>query len=401
MKILFITEQFPYPLDTGGNVRTFNILRGLAQAHEITLLASHTAAVPDSHRLEVAQLCREIKLVRTQPHSLVRELGSLARSLISRQPFLLLRHARRAVRRELGTLLESRSWRFDAVHFNHLDAALYERSIPRGIFRVLDQHNVVTNQVKSTLGAEGRVLHRALLRLELPKLSVFEAQTCNEMDVCLVCSEPDRAVLLGMGVTARIVVVPNGADPDYFVPATTLTADAREVVFVGTLDYDPCEKGVWYFCTEILPLLRQHIADIRFVVVGRNPSSRLRMRAALDRNIVITGRVADVRPHVQKAGVFVVPLLSGSGTRLKIVEALAMGVPVVSTTIGAEGIDGRDGVHFRIADTPAAFARAVLEILGNPQMAQSLRLAGRDLVQERYSWQSACRSLQGAYANHG
>jgi glycosyltransferase involved in cell wall biosynthesis len=398
VRILFITERFPYPLDNGGNVRTFNILRGLAQQHDITLLATHTSGVSDTHLSAVAQLGCEIRLVRIASNSLTHEAVILARSLISRQPFVLLRHSAAAVHTQLCALLQSQLPVFDAVHFNHLDAALYSSSIPHHAFRVLDEHNVVTNQVRTTLPAETRWVHRAILRYELRKLASFEAQTCNAMDLCLVCSEADEAALLRLGVKTRIVVVPNGADLEYFGPSASSAVNSHEVVFVGALDYDPCEKGVWYFCTEILPILRQQMSDIRFVVVGRNPSARLRMLARADNDIVLTGCVDDVRPHVHRAGVFVVPLLSGSGTRLKILEALAMGVPVVSTTIGAEGIAGTNGVHFRIADTAADFARTVLQVLRNPQDAESLREAGRLLVKERYSWQTVCRRLLSAYA---
>jgi glycosyltransferase involved in cell wall biosynthesis len=398
VRILFITERFPYPLDDGGNVRTFNILRGLAQQHDITLLATHISGVSDTHLSAVAQLGCAIRLVRVAPNALAREAVTFTRSIISRQPFVLLRHSAAAVHAELRRLLQSQVPVFDAVHFNHLDAALYNSSIPQQAFRVLDQHNVVTNQVKTTLPAETRWVHRTILRYELRKLASFEAQTCNAMDLCLVCSEADEAALLRLGVKTRIVVVPNGADLEYFVPSASSAGNSHEVIFIGALDYDPCEKGVWYFCTEILPILRQQMSDIRLVVVGRNPSARLRMLARVNSNIVLTGRVDDVRPHVHRAGVFVVPLLSGSGTRLKILEALAMGVPVVSTTIGAEGIAGTNGVHFRIADTAADFARAVLQILGNPQEAESLRVAGRLLMKERYSWQAVCRTLLSAYA---
>jgi glycosyltransferase involved in cell wall biosynthesis len=398
VRILFITEQFPYPLDNGGNVRTFNILKGLAQAHEVTLLGTHTSDVPEGWQRAVGDLCRQVRLVRVPRQSHTRELVAVARSVMTRQPFLLLRHTAAAVHRELRALVELQSRPFDAVHFNHLDAALYNHHLPPGIIRVLDQHNVVTNQVATTLRAEGRLLHRGILRFELPKISSFETKACNGMAACLVCSEADEAALRTMGVTTRIVVVPNGADTDYFAPLATTPTNDREIVFVGALDYDPCEKGIWYFCTEILPLLRRQMPDLRLVVVGRNPSARLLSVAKADLNVVLTGRVEDVRPHVQRAGAFVVPLLSGSGTRLKIIEAMAMGVPVVSTTVGAEGIAGTDGVHFRIADTAVAFALAVQSILRDSEEAQRLRLAGRRLVKERYTWQAACHALLNAYA---
>ena len=194
-----------------------------------------------------------------------------------------------------------------------------------------------------------------------------------------------------MGVAGPLAVVPNGVDLDYFRAGAEL-ATAPRLAFVGTLDYDPCERGLWYFCNEILPKIRAKLPGATFTAIGRNPSRRLLDLAGPERGIEFTGRVEDLRPHVQAARVFVVPLLSGSGTRLKILEAMAMGVPVVSTTIGAEGIDGVDGEHFRIADAPEAFAQAVLEL-------SAIRSSPRACARARASWwsvRSAGRKPAGA-----
>ncbi|MGH8276869.1 MAG: glycosyltransferase, partial [Steroidobacteraceae bacterium] len=370
MKILFVTEQFPYPLDTGGNVRTFNLLKGLARAHEVSLIAAAPAAIDEGHRREVANICRDLRIVSVKSSGVVREGLAFAASLARRTPFLLARHVFEAVRREVaaafapgpaGEGTRSRG-RFEAVHFNHLDAALYQAAVPAGVHGVLDEHNVVANQVRSTAASEQGFARRMVLSHEYRKLRRFEAEACNRMARCLVCSAADAQSLQELGVTRPIAVIPNGVDLAYFTPAATRAAHS-EIVFVGTLDYAPCERGLWYFCKEILPLLHSEMPALRFAAVGRNPSPRLLALARLDARIEFTGRVDDVRPYVRGARAFVVPLLSGSGTRLKILEAFALGAPVVSTTIGAEGIEGVPGEHLLVADEPRQFARSVLELL--------------------------------------
>lgn len=396
MRVLFITQKFPYPLDNGGNVRSFNLLRGLSQQHEITLLSADSGDVQEEHLRAVRPLCRAIELVRVGAPTWLDEGLVFARSLSGGTPFVLLRHTRAAVHERIRALFSEADRTFEAVHFNHLDAALYEPDVPQGIRRILDEHNVVTNQVKTTLRSERRVAHRLVLNRDLPRIGAFEQRVCNRMDLCLVCSDADMAALRAMGVTARIAVIPNGSDLEYFAPRSTAGSEL-EMAFVGALDYDPCEKGVWYFCTEILPLIRAELPGIRFTVIGRNPSRRLLKLSQADPAIVTTGRVADVRPHVQRAGAFVVPLLSGSGTRLKIIEAMAMGVPVISTTIGAEGLEARGGLHLEIADRPGPFAQAVVRILRDGKYAQALARSARELVVGRYGWDAICGGLVRAY----
>ena len=396
MRILFITQKFPYPLDNGGNVRSFNLVRGLSQLHEITLLSTDSGDVREEHLRAVRPLCHAIELVRVGAPTLLDEGLAFARSLSTGIPFVLFRHTRPIVHERIGALFSQGNRPFDAVHFNHLDAALYEPDVPEGILRILDEHNIVTNQVRTTLRSERRVAHRFALNRDLPRIGNFEQRVCNEMDLCLVCSDADMAALRAMGVTARIAVVPNGSDLEYFTPSSNAGSEL-EVAFVGALDYDPCEKGVWYFCTEILPLIRDELPGIRFTVIGRNPSRRLVKLCAADPAIVTTGRVPDVRPYVQRARAFVVPLLSGSGTRLKIVEAMAMGVPVISTTIGAEGLETQSGIHLEIADRPEHFAQAVVRVLRDGKYAQALARSARQLVVRRYGWDAICRGLVQTY----
>jgi polysaccharide biosynthesis protein PslH len=400
MRILFITEQFPYPLDNGGNVRTFNLLKGLATSHEVTLIALAPTHPGGEDLRTVARLCREVRLVPPAPGGTLREAWLLLSSTWNGESFVLARHAFAAFGAEIAKAAchyhAAADGGYDVVHFNHLDTAIYEPLVPPDALRVLDEHNVVTNQVATTARLEPGAVRRVVLRQECRRLKRIEAKLCNRMDCCLVCSAPDAQSLRTLGVESRVEVVPNGVDLNEFAPGGESPA-GEGIVFVGSLDYDPCEKGVWFFCTEILPRIRRFFPDMRFVVVGRNPSLRLRRLAELDDRIVITGRVGDVRSYVHAARVSVVPLLSGSGTRLKILESLAAGTPVVTTGIGVEGIEAVPGEHLLVADRPDDFAEAVRSVMESDSLARRLRDQGRKLVESKYDWLPIRRRLLNVY----
>jgi glycosyltransferase involved in cell wall biosynthesis len=384
-------------------------MKGLAKEHELTLLSTTQGEVEEVHVREVGKLCAQIILVRVEPNGLLRDLVMFARSLVSPTPFMVWRHFYQAVQWDIVAAFQGGSVRetaglsdpqarptFDVVHFNHLDAAIYAGGVPRGVIQVLDEHNVVANQVKTTLATENGLGRKLVLRYEYTKLRAYEAQTCSQMNQCLICSEIDAQALAQLGVR-KTAVIPNGVDLEYFFPVSMENASDREMVFVGTLDYDPCEKGVWYFCQEILPLIRRELPEVRFVVVGRNPSRHLRAIAEADNGVIFTGRVEDIRPYVQNARVFVVPLLSGSGTRLKILEAMAMGVPIVTTSIGVEGIAAISGEHLWIADSPVTFANAVLRILRDLRGAEAMGKRARALVEQAYGWEAVTGLLLEEY----
>ena len=275
--------------------------------------------------------------------------------------------------------------------------SIYADAVPQKIIKVLDEHNIVVNQINTIIETEHKIVRKLLLKYEYWKLKKYEEQICNQMNLCLVCSEKDKSALRQLGVTRKITVIPNGVDLNYFSVSSFASSNGHDLIFVGTLDYDPCEKGVWYFCDKILPLIKHQIPDVRFVAIGRNPSKRLQVIATANSGITLTGRVEDIRPFIYRARVFVVPLLSGSGTRLKILEAMAMGIPVVTTSIGVEGIEAVSGEHLWIADSPTEFTKAIVRLLCNLNEAEEIRIKARLLVESQYSWLTICHKLLQEY----
>jgi len=258
---------------------------------------------------------------------------------------------------------------------------------------VLFEHNVEYMVWKRLHEVEKRPGRRALLGLEWRKMQHYEARACARASLTVAVSEADRALLAANAPGADIRAVGTGVDTTYFHPNGAVETPAS-LVFTGSMDWYPNEDAIMYFIAEILPGLRREVPGLSLAVVGRDPADRLRAACGAA-GVQVTGTVADVRPHVAEAAVYVVPLRIGGGTRLKIFEALAMGKAVVSTRVGAEGLPIVPGEHFLQADSPADFTQAVVTLLKDPDRRHALGRAGRRLVEERYSWTQVTRQFEG------
>jgi glycosyltransferase involved in cell wall biosynthesis len=241
---------------------------------------------------------------------------------------------------------------------------------------------------------EPRFLRRLALELEWRKMRRFERSTCAAARLTLAVSEPDRALLAETAPGARVRAIPTGVDTGYFSPQPGPERKGA-LVFTGSMDWYPNEDGILHFAEHTLPLIRREVPEAEVTVVGRDPSARLR-GAARRAGLRVTGTVPDVRPYMAESAVYVVPLRVGGGTRLKIFEALAMGKPVVSTTVGAEGLPLEPGRHFIQADDPGAFAGAVVSLLRDPERRAALGGAGRQLVEQHYAWPQVARQFEAA-----
>ena len=412
MRILFISEKLPYPLDTGGNIRSYHVLKALSMEHQVTLLTTVSSPSDRRHLKSVEQLGINIWPIETSIPNIFQDFSRLLQSVFTGKPFVLYRHFDKDVADRIsGTLKKKYSstmdhrkggneaYPFDAVHFNHLDAALYANCIPPNVLKFLDQHNIVTNQIMTTIQNEDNRIRRLILNTDLGKVREFEIRACRQMDCCFVCSATDYSALKKMSEDINLVTLPNGVDLNYFSIAKNNMPKRYDMVFVGTMDYDPCEKGIFYFLNEILPLIQQNQPEVKIAIIGRNPSDRLIAMAKKNKHIELTGRVSDIRPYVYGSRVFFVPLLSGSGTRLKILEAMAMGIPVVSTSIGAEGINLTDGKDILIGDSPEQFATCVGMLLKDQVLADSIKTRARSLVESRYGWDRISTELLDTYRN--
>jgi glycosyltransferase involved in cell wall biosynthesis len=282
----------------------------------------------------------------------------------------------------------------DVIHCEHLHVARSLRSF-KGARKVLDAHNVESEIIQRMADMETSPLKKRFFQWHARKTRQYEAECARMFDLILAVSSRDADMLKAMSGRDNVRVVENGVDTAYF--SVQEQGQENGVVFVGSMDWRPNGDGVEYFTDKIYPAIRQKCADARFYVVGRNPSDRVLELGLRDGTITVTGTVDDVRPYVEKAKVVVVPLRFGGGTRLKVLEAFSMGKAVVSTSLGAEGIEYTHGVDILIADDPAEFASSVLGLLENEEKRAELGRNAHALACAKYGWESIGRKLGSFY----
>jgi len=394
MNILFLAPRLPVPADTGGQIRTLNILRQMSRFADIHL-ASFSFDPEDA--LHVDGLYPGIvghTLVPLAEPGLLKKVVAVA---LDRRPFAMGKYIARAMTEQLQQLRQR--WDFDAVHVDHLHMAHYQALFPDKTC-ALDEHNIEHKILERCVPVEPNVAKRLAFRWEARKMRRYEAALAKRFDACLTVSEEDGRELTAMvDGQCSVHVIPNGVDTRYF-DAESLDGDAapeEALVFTGSMDWLPNVDAVQFFCRDVLPRVRQARPRVRFYVVGTNPPAEITAIGRRDPRVVVTGRVDDVRPYVRNAAVFVVPIRVGGGTRLKILEAMAMQKAVVSTTLGAEGIRHTAGENIVIADEPAAFANQVIALLDRPQQARELGRKGRRLVLDAYDWDIIGRQLESLW----
>jgi glycosyltransferase involved in cell wall biosynthesis len=394
MNILWVKVGGLWPLSAGGRLRSFHILKQLSERHHVTLLTTHGAGDDPERLREQLPHVEVLSFLHESPkQGTARFAWALGRSWLSPLPVDLWRWRVPALRAEAT----HRLWH-QAVDVCVADFLAAAPNVPMDSPApvVLFEHNVEHMIWKRLALVERRPVQRALLEIEWRKMRRFEARACADADVTLAVSDADRVALamLAPGTLTRLRVVPTGVDTSYYHP-NGARPSGPELVFTGSMDWFPNEDAILHFLDAILPKIRAAVPETTLSVVGRTPSARLR-QAVEAAGGHVTGTVPDVRPYVGNASVYVVPLRVGGGTRLKIFEALAMGKAVVSTTVGAEGLPIAPGVHFVQADEPQPFADAVVSLLGDPQRRRALGDAGRQLVEDKYSWTQVARVFETA-----
>jgi glycosyltransferase involved in cell wall biosynthesis len=395
MRILLLTQVVPYPPDSGPKIKTYNVLRYLGQRYEVHLISFARSIVEQENAEMLRPYCRTITTVPLR-RSRLRDVGFLAKSLLTGRPFLIERDDSRAMRQAIHRLLEQRD--LDAVHADQLSMAQFAVDLPVSL-RVLDEHNAVWTIVQRAARRAGWGPLRLPVQIECWKLRRYEGQICRRFDRVTVVSEDDR-MALERASQSRLptVTIPIAVDTEELAFAPR-GVEARRILSVATMFYPPNAEGVHWFATEVFPLVRRVIPDAQLDIVGSRPPARIRRLMTADNGINVTGYVADLEPLLRQSAVLIVPVHAGSGMRVKILEAFARGIPVVSTRIGVEGIDARPGEHLLVADEPREFAEATIRILQDRRLATRLARAGRQLVESRYDWRTALAGLDSIYVS--
>jgi sugar transferase (PEP-CTERM/EpsH1 system associated) len=393
MKILWVKAGGLVPPDTGGKIRSYNILRELARHHSVTFFsfyAAHEGDVhPDLKNIFERVICLPLGL--PVPKSLA-EMRDYSFSLLSPRPYNITKYCRPEVRRELRALLQGES--YDVIVCDFLVAAgviPWDVPTPKVIFT----HNVEAAIWRRHYEVATNPIWKAISWQEWRKMEAAERRYLRLADHVLAVSETDRDAFASFLETQKLTVIPTGVDLDYFQPMP-VEEIANSLVFTGSMDWLPNEDGIAYFVDAILPLIKQQHPEVSLEVVGRSPSRKLQALAEKEKTARLTGWVEDIRPFVARGQVCIVPLRIGGGTRLKIFEAMAMAKAVVSTSVGAEGLPVRHGENILLADTPDDFARSVMSLLRDSNQRKRLGTSARALVQERYSWPRVAESFAHA-----
>ncbi len=401
MRILVLTPQLPYPPRQGTTIRNYNLIRELARRHQVdlaTFLAPGEALNPENH---LHQHCRRIVSAPQPERSLAQRAWT---TLTSSRPDMALRLESPAMHRLVQELAQTEA--YDIVQVEGIEMAQYGLQAVRASREgrrpalIFDDHNceylLQKRAFRTDVLAPRRWGAAAYSAAQWRRLRHFEADVCRRADRVLAVSEADATALRQLVAGIDVTVVPNGIDPRAYQPELEREAAAPTLVFSGTMDFRPNVDAVLWFARHVLPRVQQAWPEVHFTVVGQRPHPRL--DALRDHpSITLTGWVSDSRPYIAQAAVYVVPLRVGGGTRLKLLEAMALGKAIVSTRLGAEGYPVSDGRELLLADTPAEFAAAVTHLLQAPERRAALGRAARAFVETRYDWQAIVPLVEQAY----
>ncbi len=391
MKILFLSPTVPYPLTDGGRIRVYNLLKQIAQGNEVTLLALETQPTDSdsiSHIQEFGINTHLVKHLHTLPRI---TLTTLLAAIFRKQPITVARYNVPAYLETLQELLALGD--FDLVHYEMFHTAQYhtESDLPS----VLSQQNVDSAIWHRLTDETTNIFYKFAYWTQRNAFHRYERVLSPKFDAVTCTSEIDAAVFGQHCPDDVVKVIPNGVDVTHFVPDFE-SAGTAHLIYIGSMDWYPNEDAVSFFVEEVLPIIRNSVPDVKFTIVGGNPSERVQRVADME-GVVVTGRVPEIKPYFSAATVFVVPLRIGSGTRLKILEALAMGKAVVSTTVGAEGLSLQNGEEIMIADEPNNFADAVLQLLTDSTLRKKIGENGRKRVEQDYDWRNIGKQLLTVY----
>ncbi len=390
MKRLFmLTPYLPYPPVSGGRMRTYNLLKHLKNDYEITLVCFGRPEELAFDITPLGDLC-DYHVVERAPSP--GTIQAALMSVTSPRAITMRLYGTDAMKAKIRQLLANKP-----ADIIHVESFYMLQNLPDDIdvpvllsepaieYRAWGKHATVAKPWYTRPG----------VALEALKMRVIEPRWWQKADAVGAMSAIDAELIRKVAPKATVYLAPNGVDVDFFHPNEAVQRDNRTAVYMGDYKYFPNTDAVMYFVESIMPLIQQKRPDFHLTLLGKDPSPAI--QALAGEHITVTGLVDDTRPYLQSSAVFICPLRSGSGTRFKLMEALACGCPVVSTNIGAEGLDAQDGVHMLLRDEPQAFADAVVSLLNDPEKGREIGKAGREWVIQKHAWEHSAALLRQAY----
>jgi polysaccharide biosynthesis protein PslH len=385
VRILWLKTELLHPVDKGGKIRTYYMLKELKREHRITYLTLDDGSAAPDAREQASEYCHELVCVphRTSPKFSAGFYIELARNLVSPLPYFIQKYRSAEMRKAIADRMVN--GRPDVLVCDFLVPSI---NVPSALPlpSVLFQHNVEAMIWQRHYEVQTNPLRKAFLRSQWHKAQGYERGECRRYDRIVAVSADDRLTMEREYGLTNVEDIPTGVDTEYFRPGGKVSPEPNHLVFTGSMDWLPNEDSIRYFTAQILPLIRRSIPDVKLTVVGRNPFPGLIELGKRDPAIVVTGRVDDVRPYIERAAAYVIPLRIGGGTRLKVYEAMAMERPLISTSIGAEGLPVSDGEELLLADAPEDFAAAVVRVLKDEALARRLGARAAATVREQFGW---------------
>ncbi len=381
MKVFQLSPRIPYPLIEGGNISIFNITRQLSEHGAKIYFAAVSGSRDSNAPIELSRLCQDVFIAET---SRVYGLKAVAKNAFSSVPINIEKYHSKKILDDIIQFVKNKH--IDLIHVDHLHMAYYGLALKQ-LLRVpvvLREHNLELKIMERFSESSSNLLYRAYAGLQLRKFVKYEPSICLQMDKCVMITEHDRDRLLSIDKTIDAIVIPAGVDTDVFKPVDS-AGEENSIVYVGSLDWLPNIDGLKWFVNEVMPIVIKSKPNVKFYIYGKNASHGV---DKLDdgNNVLVKGFVEDVRYVFQKGRVVVVPLLAGSGIRIKILEAMASGKPVITTSIGCEGIRSEAGKSIMIADTAQEFAGKVLKLLDDKNLCKSIGEEASSVVSNEYSW---------------
>ena len=388
MRILWLKTELLHPVDKGGKIRTYHMLRAINRKHPITYLTlDDGSAAPDAREraLEYASAVDTVPFAVASRGS-PRFFGELAANLLSPLPYSLQRYQVAAFAERVRAHVASGEIDLVVCDFLtpwvNLPASIHTLGVPVVLF----QHNVEAEIWRRHAEVAGNPVARRYFALQWQRTERFERNACRAAEHVVAVSDHDAAIFRERYGVSSVSAVPTGVDIEYFDPSGYPDRTPGRLVFTGSMDWMPNADGITWFVERIWPRVRAARPDATFTVVGRNPPAAVQALATPGSGIEVTGSVPDVRPYLGAGSAFVVPLRVGGGTRLKIYEAMAMACPVVSTTVGAEGLPVHHGEHLRVADDEAGFAAQCVALLDDTAEATAMADRAATYVRDHFGW---------------
>ena len=397
LKVLFISQRFLFPMNTGGKIRTGKILEELKKVFDITLVSNLEPLKDEPYLHHMKDLCEEFHSViwKEIPRGSLHFYFKILIGSFSRYPISVLNDYSSSFEWKIQEVFKEKP--FDLVICDFLQSSLNLSKIS-GCPLLLFEHNVESILVRRHYEVSKNLISKLFWWLQWIKMDHFEKKMCQRFNGVVTVSEVDRTHLIEKYSAPKVYAIPTGVDFDYFSPLDG-PIEENTLVFTGSMDWLPNEDAILFFAHEILGEIKKQGSDIRLKVVGRNPSKKLVHELNMFPEIEVLGWVEDVRPFISRSAVYVIPLRIGGGTRIKAYEAMAMGKAIVSTSIGLEGLPVENGKNVILADTAESFSREVVNLLRDPLTRKKFEISAREFVQRNCSWGNAAKAFEGICEN--